>query len=308
MTLKHAATATGSPLIGATDWNADHLIDTDGATMATRTDAPAAPAAGKMVVFGKTIAGGALPAFIGPSGFNSALQPFLGRNKIVLYTPFGNATGVSQIGIAVNASGTATARNVATTNLFTATRRHGYVTPTTANSRALISGGAQFFLSSVAGMGGFRYIARFGVSDASVVSGANMFVGLSASSGVATGAAVAASTNLIGMGIDAGDSNMQIFYNDASGAASKIDLGANFPANTTNSDLYEIALFAPSGSAAGIYYQATRVNTGDTASAYLTTDIPAANQLMLPLMLRGNMSTGLAVGLDIALLYIETDN
>lgn len=301
-----AATAAGA--ITPSEWNANHVVDADGITMATRVDTPATPAAGKMVMFGKTVGGGALPAFIGPSGMSSALQPFLGRNKVVMYTPLGNATATTQFGVAVAVSGTATARNVATTNLLTATRRHAYVSAATANAKASVAGAAQFFLGASAGMGGFRLLARFGISDAALAVGANMFVGFSGSSTIANGSAIASALNIVGVGAESTDTNMQIFYNDGSGVASKIDLGANFPANTTSTDLYELALFAPSGSAASISYQVTRLNTGDIAADTLATDIPAANQLILPVFARNNLATGLAVGIDIALLYIETDN
>lgn len=294
--------------IDAGKWNEDHLIDTDGATMATRMDAPSAPAGGKMVMFGKTIAGGALPAFIGPSGFASALQPFLGRNKIMLYAPQGNSTSVTQLGAAFGATGTGTTRNVATTSLFSSLRRIGYVSATTANSRGVISGPVQFFLGAAPGMGGFRFVARFGISDATFVSGGNLFAGFSASSGVGGSASVASSLNIIGVGADAGDTNMQMFMNDGSGTATKIDLGPLYPANTANIDMYELAMFAPSGSAAGVYYQVTRLNTGDTAAGYMTADIPGANQLLLPIITRGNLATAGSVGLDIAGVYIESDN
>jgi hypothetical protein len=39
--------------------------------------------------------------------------------------------------------------------------------------------------------------------------------------------------NCIGIGSDALDTNLQIFHNDATGTATKIDLGSNFPANRT---------------------------------------------------------------------------
>lgn len=294
--------------IDAGKWNEDHVIDADGATMATRADAPAAPAAGKLVMFGKLIGGGALPAFVGPSGFSSALQPFLGRNKVMLYAPQGNSTSVTQLGAGFSSTGTGASRNVTTTNFFASIRRIGFTTATTANSRAMINGPAQFFLGSTPGMGGFRYVARFGTSDAAIVAGANMFCGLSGSSGVGNGASVASALNILGLGADAGDTNMQIFCNDATGTATKVDLGANFPANTTNVDMYELAMFAPSGSAGNVYWQVIRLNTGDTASGTISTDMPAVNQLLLPIIQRSNLSTGLSVGLDVAGVYIESDN
>jgi len=50
---------------------------------------PAAPAAGTVRLFRREVAGRQMPAFIGPSGLDSALQPFLARNKIGYWNPQG---------------------------------------------------------------------------------------------------------------------------------------------------------------------------------------------------------------------------
>ena len=44
---------------------------------------------------------------------------------------------------------------------------------------------------------------------------------------------VASMLNVIGVGSDAADANLQVFHNDGSGTCTKVDLGANFPANRT---------------------------------------------------------------------------
>ncbi len=51
----------------------------------------------------------------------------------------------------------------------------------------------------------------------------------------------------------------------------------------------------------------TRLNTGDVASGSLTADLPVNNQLMAPHFWRNNGTTALAVAIDVASLYIETD-
>lgn len=312
--LKHAkVSSAGTPAdpaqVGGSDWNADHLIDADGATMTTRTDAPAAPAAGKMVMFGKAVGGGALPAFIGPSGISSPLQPFIGRNKVGVWTPYGNSATSSQLGVSLGTLGTLTTRTVATTNLFTSMRRLGLTTATTANARAQLGGVAQYFLSSQSGVGGFRFVARFGISDAQATPGAAVFAGLCAlTTYIGNGFSPSAAANMIGVGADATDATLQMMSNDASGTATKIDLGANFPANTQNADFYELALFAASGVTGSVNWQVTNLSSGATASGTITTDLPAENQLLCALLVRSNLATGLAVGLDIAGVYIETDN
>lgn len=289
-------------------WNEEHVADADGLKMVASTSTPSVPASGFLKLFARLLAGGALPAYSGPSGLDSALQPFLARNKIFMWQPNGNATTMTQIGCAAPLVTTATARNVATTNLFTSLRRLGSVSAATAGSPCGIRGGiALFCRGNAAGVGGFRAVFRFGMSDAATVAGARSFIGMY--SGATQIGNVNPSTllNIVGVGHDDTDSNLQIIYNDGSGAASKIDLGANFPANTLSVDAYELALFCPpNGSDIG--YEVTRLNTGDVARGTLTSDLPANTTYLAPQMWRNNGATALAVGIDMIGLYIETDN
>ena len=47
-------------------------------------DAPGTPGADTVRVFGRKVAGRMLPAFVGPNGLDSSIQPFFARNKVVL--------------------------------------------------------------------------------------------------------------------------------------------------------------------------------------------------------------------------------
>jgi hypothetical protein len=280
----------------------------------TVTD-PAAPGADTVRLFRRKIAGRNMPAFIGPAGLDSTLQPLFARNKIGIWMPPGNATNVPGVmGFTAYATtGTATARNVAATSLFTRMRRLGYVSAATAGSFAAARvSAAQITLGTAIGgvaVGGFFKVIRFGVSDAAAVAGARMFVGIN------NGAAIANSepstlTNHIGAGCGAGDANLRIFY-AGSAAQTPIDLGANFPANTLSADAYELALFCAPGSET-VHYQVTRLNTAHTASGALSgasgVALPAPTTLLsYSHNWRCNNTAALAVGLDIMSDYIETD-
>lgn len=313
--LKHAksSAAGASPdpaKVGGDDWNAGHIIDTDGVDIQIGAT-PAAPAAGNVRLFGKNIAGGALPAYVGPSGLDSALQPFLGRNKVGIWTAVGSTTtsGVTAIGLpaASVSGGSATTRNFASTNLFTSMRRVGYTSAATAGATTAIrTTVGQFWRGSAPGLGGFRFVARVGCSDAATVAGARSFYGLQ-STGIVSNVDPSTFVNAIGIGTDSGDVNFSIMHNDASGAATKIDLGANFPDHTLSVDMYELALFAPPN-AAYVNWEVTRLNTGHVASGTITTDLPVAAQSLQPHFFRNNGPTALAVAFDFCSLYIETDN
>lgn len=336
--IKHSLTASDpqSPPIGASDWNANHTISgnkaafneslTDGDFLFVgdvpltpegnfqleESATPTPPAAG-VTLFGRDIAGRRLPAFVGPAGLDSALQPLLARNKIGYWSPPGNANTVPGVlgFTAITASNfTATARNVATTNMFTRMRRLGYVTAATSgtvgNWRVAVY---QYTVGSPSTqLGGFSYIVRFGISDAAEVAGARMFMGMRASS-TPSNVEPSTLTNCIGVGHGASDTNMKLFYG-GSAAQAPIDLGVNFPANTRNTDVYELALFSPPNSS-DVHWQVTRVNTGDVASGTITNTgaavLPDNNTLLAPWGYRTNNATSLAVGLDVMSAYIETD-
>lgn len=279
-------------------------------TLQRKDSIPSTPPPGHMKLFARSIAGGYLPAFIGPSNVDSSLQPLFARNSIGYWKPIGNSTTLPLADgiVAPTTTGTATARNVATTNFFTSLRRIGYVSAATAGAAAgARSNVLQFWRGNTSGAGGFRFITRFGISDAAAVAGSRMFVGLI---GLATpinaSQTVAAQINIVGIGHEAGDSTFRIYYNDGTSTASIIDLGSNFPCTGRSTDAYELALFAPPN-ASFINYQVTKLNPDITTTGTLTTDIPASTQLLAPQLWRGNGATTLAVGLDLISLYIETD-
>lgn len=303
---------------GVTPWNSlsgpsqpSGVTYIDAGVTAETVSMPA-PAAGQLRVYAKRIANRSLLRFVGQSGLDTAVQPILARNKIGMFCPPGNATTATTMGAytAPTAVGTATARNVTTTNLFTRMRRLGYVSAATDRSLAGARVAAAQVTVGGSGGTGFFKIIRFGISDASVVAAARMFVGVAASTAAPTNVEPATLVNCIGVGCGAADSNLRLFYGGST-AQTPIDLGSDFPANTTNTDVYELALFAPPDTA-DVHWQVKRLNTGDVASGTLASSggvaLPGTTTLLTYLQAwRSNNATVAAVGLDIMSDYIETD-
>ncbi len=288
-------------------------VDT-GITMMGVTNEPVSPASGQLEFYSKAVSGRMMPKWIGPSGLDSIVQPMVAFNKVGWWNPPGNATTVPGVMgfTAPTVVGTTTTRAVATTNLFTRTRRLGYVSSTTAGSLASARvTAAQYSVGDGAGLGGFFYVTRFGVSDASVLTSARQFVGLCNSTSAPTNVEPSTLTNCIGVGKNAADTNLRIFYGGSS-AQTPIDLGVNFPINTRNTDMYELILFAPTNVNNQVHYRVTRLNTGDIASGTLTagtpgTQLPASSTLLSHRVWRSNNASAVAVGIDVASIYIETD-
>lgn len=272
------------------------------------TQTPVTPGADYGTIFMKKIAGRMMAAQIGPSGLDTTLQANLGGNKVALWAPPGGSTTVPGVfGMAaLTATGTATARTVATTNLLTRMTRLGYVSAATAGALAGAREAVAKFTTGVGpGLGGFFARYRFGISDPATVASARMFVGLDALTAAPTNIDPSTKVNCLGVGQIGTSDNLHIIRGNAT-AKTPIDLGVDFPANTNN-DAYELSLFAPP--AGGCYWQVRRLNTIFEATGFLpSTEIPIATQLLCHQLWRCNNATALAVGLDVCGIYIETDH
>ena len=277
------------------------------ADLESQAASPAAPATGSRL-FSRPHGGRQIPSFRNGGNVESPFQPWLARNKTRLWAAQGNSATVSLIGLANTVTGTTTNRTNATTNLFAAMARLGFVSATTAGSTAGTRHGfTQFFMGNgTAGAGGFHYVTRFGVSDAATVANARMFVGLAATASVFANVDPSTLLNQIGLGCDAGQTTLRIMHNDGAGVSTLIDLGANFPTQTLSVDMYELQLYcAPNGSTVG--YRVERLNTGDVATGTISTDLPTNTTLLSPQLWRNNGVTALAVGIDVVHQYLETD-
>jgi hypothetical protein len=278
----------------------------------TKSDNPTAPPVDNAKFFARSVAGRIMPAFIGPSGLDSVLQPFLARNKIAYWNPPGNATTVPGVfGFSTfSVTGTSTARNVAVTNILTRMKRTGYLSAATAG--ALCGGrftALQFTTGDVSGLGGFHFIKRFGISDPATVTGARMFVGLRSTGGAPTNVEPSTILNCIGVGqLSSDDTQLYIIYGGST-AQAPIALGStNFSIDTNTA--YEIALFSPSGVSGVVNWQVTNLGNGQRASGQILGNavvVPQSTTLLTINSYRTNNATALEVGLDVCSMYMETD-
>lgn len=306
MGIKHNYTATGSndgaKQVSVTRWNEDHAIDGE---LVLPMANPSAPPADRVAIYGKEIANRAMLCQMGPSGLDTALQPNLGGNKVALWMPPGGSTAVPGVfGMAaLTATGTATTRAVATTNLLTRMTRLGYVSTTTAGALAgAREAVAKYTTGAGSGLGGFFARYRFALTDAAAVSGARGFIGLSASTGAPTNVEPSTLANSIGLCRLSISNNLHIYGAGAS-AGTPVDLGSKFPTNN-NSAVYELALFSPS--AGNCFWQVTRLDTGEVATGQFAT-IPLGTVLLCHQLWVTNNATALAVAIDVCGIYIETD-
>jgi len=280
---------------------------------------PTAPSAGNLKTFAKTIAGGyTAPAFLNATNTVSLMQSNFGFKKIIQGTVTGNAT--TYVFLPTNAMGTATIVGTGTsvasanTSFYTRINKFSCVSAATAASFSSFiynSNNVQVITLGVSGTpnaGGFLWVYSFGIGD--TVASPRTFVGLSTSSSAATNVEPSTLINVIGVGQGASDTNLKVFYG-GSAAQTPIDLGANFPTNTSSTDWYQVVLYAPPTSNNTVYYQVTRQNTGNVATGTLTgtagTVLPANTSNLYYRGWRTNNATAAAVTLQYGAMYIETD-
>lgn len=291
-----------------------HVEANDGRLQLVTGEPGSAPPAGRIKLFSRAIAGRNMPAFVGPSGLDSAIQAFLGRNKIAFFNPPGNATTVQAIGMAnPTATGTATAANVGTANIHQAMRRLEYAVTTaaaTAVAGARVAANQYHIGGSGTPFGGFTFIARFGPSRGVAANATRrFFAGLTSNTGAPTDADPTSGTtwaNMIAVVADSADTNFHIAHRTGTGAVTKIDTGIP-KGDADNTEMFELALFTSPTGTPSVGYQFTRLSDGVTFSGTITTALPTATTLLTWQIWTSVGGTSAVVGVSVASVYIETD-
>jgi hypothetical protein len=308
-----------STLVQPSNWNAAHTIDSDGITIPANASAPASPAADNITIFCTEIANRAMPAFVGPSGLDTTLQPLLARNKVAFWNPPGNATtapgvfGMGALTVVSNAGTTFTTRTVATTNILTRMKRVAVVSTSTSGTLgSLRDPQAQYTTGTGSGLGGFHYICRFATSDASTVTGARAFVGMSSATNAPTNVEPSTLTNSVGVAQLSTDATQWYLVYGGSAAQTAIALGTGVGAPTLTNTAFELSLFCAPSANGVVHYELLNLGSGVKVVGTLTpgtpgTQTPLNTTLLAPRLWRTNNAQGAVVGLDIISIYIETD-
>lgn len=294
-------------------------LDPDGTLVLPAASAePATPLAGSVALYARTIA----PEYTvlkvkRPSGVDTPLQDSLSFNRLIKFSA--NGTAMVATGAAVlTASAAGTAVTPASGSAKAAVQRIQYASAATAGAiHTLISpsdSNAYVLRGGVAGEGGFRFVTRMALN--ALAAGNRGFWGVAATRTAATGAGVdpltTAASARVGLAINANTGNMQLSRSDGTTAAA-IDLGANFPVDTTS--LYELLLVCRphNGTSAGnISYRVRRYTTAQDNPAFettgtLSTNIPAATTLLHPWVFFSNNATAAAVSWHFNSMTVEAD-
>lgn len=186
-------------------------------------------------------------------------------------------------GLTASATASTLAQSVASTNLATKQiRLRYYASVVSAGRYTGLRGSALLWYIH----GGFKFVCDFNISDTAFSANCQQFYGLAGQTadlayGGVSGTLVSTLTNIVGVGSEVNDTNLQIFYNDATGTASKINLGASFPANRTAgaevTTVYSVILVNQPMSTS-VVYRVVNNETGAIATGTISTDLPATSQ------------------------------
>lgn len=250
----------------------------------------------------------AIRAEIDPTNVYSRLDPLIVRNKIARFVPHGNGVDFTRSGCnQIFPEGTLTARTIAATSDITRARRCGIVSPVALDGACgWTHGDASVFIGDGT-RGGFTFYAKFMISDATLIATARMFCGATVDVSVPTNVNPSGMQNSIGFGRGNTQDTMRVFWG-GSVAQTPIDLGASFPMNTTNTDIFEVGIFALAKLANKVGIFVKRTLTGDTYHGILTaatagTQLPSPTTPLNPFRFYRSVNSGATpangVGIDL---------
>jgi hypothetical protein len=268
------------------------------------TSEPSAPASGVLRIYTKLISGRSLPKWKGSGGVDTVFQPALFGNNITMWTPTTATAGV-WLGTAGAGTGTYATVLPTTTNLGTARKRARWSNLVTTLNQVLGQRNteAMYFRGNSTGQGGFFFFCRWRWET--YTAGSRLFVGFHTATTVIS-ANPSASVNILGFGMDSGDTDMTFMYNDAAGTATKdtiTGLGA-----AASGQAFDSYIFCrPSDST--VYWRLVNITTGDEYTGTATTNLPVDTTMLTVGCLASNAALTVANNTQIGLnrIYVETD-
>jgi hypothetical protein len=274
------------------------------AILPAANSAPAAPAADKLALYARTRAGQPWLEAMRPTGREFSLQPHLGLARPATWLPSSGAT-ITTEGMSNSTVGTVSTPGLAATSLATSMRRWRLTSAAVADSAVdQRSGVFACWRGNAAGLGGWTFVTRISLSALQTTGMA--FFGLYGSNGALVPTlTLGAVVSCIGIGFQRGTHDTwQVVSNDASGAASLVDLGAGFPVATGG---VLTLMVAATPNASSVWVRVVDEVSGAVFEQEVTADLPAANQFLTPRLFMNNGATAAAVAFDCAGVYLETD-
>jgi hypothetical protein len=195
--------------------------------------------------------------------------------------------------------GSGAATTPAATNYRTRQHRVQYTSATTANSTAGYKADGYVWGSTAgSGLGGFEFVARYGLAQ--IVSEMRLFTGVAGTASITTQQPDALA-NVFGFGKASTDTNIQFITRTGTGTVSKVDTGITPSVN----DFYEAAIWQNPG-ASTVMGMLSRLTDGKTWQGS-SSQVPDTVTVMHTHCMGGlTAATGTALIFDVQSMYLRS--
>jgi hypothetical protein len=290
-------------------------IDVDGNLLLTVDNAPIKPSvASKAVIHLRQRAMRTAPSWFDSNGTALSTQISFASNNVWFIGALQSGGTLASLNIspttqslntvAVSASGAAN-------DHITEKTRCALITTTVAGNMAYVhcTGGKSPFINtaitpaspSLGVARGFTAVFKINRAEASIVTAARLFAGMSAITLAPTNINPTTQLNTMGIYKDTADTNWKLFSSGSTAGVS-IDLGVNFPCNT-NTDCFELVLHSPTNSGR-VFYEVVCTNTGATVSGeFAAANLPSTYQFLSPRMWVSNNTAAAVVNFQFQHMY-----
>lgn len=284
LTLTGTVTGSGNITLGGTlSATASNISDFNSAS---RAQTEAALVAGSNITITPGSSGATRTLTIAASGGGGSSYDAI---DTIRWMPAPNVTTPNTLGLAT-ATNAVYSVAVSSGTFYDASPRIIVLTGSAANSNGYINGTANvvFRGNGSTTPGGFIYKVRVGIYNTQATGRA--FFGLAPQANWTGTSVITDQLNIVGLGFESGNTTMRIYHNDGTGTATVVDLGANFPVSAKA--VYELTLdCTPNGS---IAYTVERLDSAQTATGTLSTDLPATTTALTKINWASQGSTGAA--------------
>lgn len=293
---------------GVTTWNAlpyTGLMPEFTVSTYSATPDPSVPAAGKLSVYAKNTGGRLMLKWKGPSGVDTAIQPFFGGNAIVLCTP-NTTTSMSYVGPVPTLLGTVTHPFITGGSNKSCTKRATFSSAITANASTEFRYTVPLCLrGDASGVGGFHMRMRFGLR-LSVAAQRGAFGLINTTAALSTTQNPSAIANFMGVVFDSSDTSLNMICSGSTLGVKVPVLESEFPTIATDS-MYELDLFAAPNSDS-ISWRLNNLASEYNESGEFTTNLPLSTTTFQPRAYMNNGGTAAVVSFDLSRVYLETDS
>lgn len=227
----------------------------------------------------------------------------LSAKRVAYVVAHRTSTTPDDFGMTLGMTGTRTNPALASTNILTSTQRVNFASPAAASFRGglTMQNGDGFWRGNAAGLGGFKMVATVGFPQVNATN--RVFVGFATGDigGTMASADVSTITDMVCLGKDSGDTNLQWMVNDATGTATKTDTGIAID----TAELYRVTIEAEAN-ASEISVTLEEIGSGTTDTDTLSSDLPTSTAFMRPQQFVGTGSTATSVHMALVATYVES--